>query len=61
MLKSRWSGPFVVNKAFPCDVVEITYKEKGTFKINEHRLKLYLCNEYNEKGKEVHCLYDPST
>ena len=41
-LKSRWSGPFVISQVFPHGAVEITHPEKGTFKVNGHRLKLYL-------------------
>ena len=40
-LKFRWSGPFVVTQIFPHGAVEISYKEKGTFKVNGQRLKIY--------------------
>ena len=41
-LKSRWLGPFTVTKVFPHGGVEVTHPEKGTFKVNTQRLKLYL-------------------
>ena len=41
-LKSRWSGPFTVAQVFPYGTVEVTHPEKGTFKVNGHRLKLYV-------------------
>ena len=40
-LRSRWSGPFKVKKVFPYGTIEIKHPEKGTFKVNGHRLKLY--------------------
>ncbi|XP_039121508.1 uncharacterized protein LOC120258213 [Dioscorea cayenensis subsp. rotundata] len=41
-LKSRWHGPFTVSQVFPHGAIEITHPEKGTFKVNGHRLKPYL-------------------
>ena len=40
-LKSRWSGPFIVREVFPYGVVELWDEEKGIFKVNGQRLKLY--------------------
>eukprot|EP00257_Ricinus_communis_P014220 XP_015571842.1 uncharacterized protein LOC107260885 [Ricinus communis] len=40
-LQSRWSGPFQVRQVFPYGVVELHHPEKGEFKVNGHRLKLY--------------------
>ena len=40
-LKSRWSGPFIVRQVFPYGAVELWDEEKGTFKVNGQRLKLY--------------------
>ena len=34
MLKSRWSGPFVITQVFPYGSVELIHPEKGTFKVN---------------------------
>src|SRR5581483_6487532 len=39
-LKSRWIGPYVVLKAYPSGYVDLR-TEKGQFKVNGHRLKLY--------------------
>ncbi|XP_024156159.1 uncharacterized protein LOC112164158 [Rosa chinensis] len=42
-LRSRWSGPFLVVKAYPHGAVEIKNLKEGTiFKVNGHRLKPYL-------------------
>ena len=44
-LKSRWSGPFQVLKVYPYGAVEIFYEEKGSFKVNGQRLKVYNAGE----------------
>jgi len=51
-LKSRWSGPYSVTQVSPYGAIEITHSEKGTFKVNGHRLKHYYGGEVsdNEKG-----------
>ena len=41
-LKSRWTGPYEIAKVFPFIAVEVTHPDKGTFKVNGQRLKLYL-------------------
>ena len=41
-LRSRWSGPFEIIKAFPYGVFEISHLDKGSFKVNGARLKLYI-------------------
>nr|GMD68424.1 putative nucleotidyltransferase, Ribonuclease H [Ipomoea batatas] len=46
-LKSRWSGPFQVEKHFPSGAVAISNKEGKTFVVNGQRLKLF-----NEAFKE---------
>ena len=51
-LKSRWSGPFTVNQVFPYGTVEITHPEKGTFKVNGHRLKCYFGGEVDHTSRE---------
>ncbi|KAJ9557778.1 hypothetical protein OSB04_012392 [Centaurea solstitialis] len=38
--KSRWIGPYVVLKAYPSGYVDLM-TERGQFKVNGHRLKLY--------------------
>ncbi|CAL1390150.1 unnamed protein product [Linum trigynum] len=41
-MRSRWSEPFTVTEVFRYGVVEISHPPKGIFKVNGHRLKLYL-------------------
>ncbi|XP_075079957.1 uncharacterized protein LOC142165263 [Nicotiana tabacum] len=42
-LKSRWSGPFQVVEFFPSGAVEVaTENDSRTFRVNGHRLKLYV-------------------
>eukprot|EP00257_Ricinus_communis_P024151 XP_015584298.1 uncharacterized protein LOC107262620 [Ricinus communis] len=40
-LRSRWLGPFVVKQVFPYGTIELHHLEKGNFKVNGHRLKVY--------------------
>ncbi|KAK8926051.1 hypothetical protein KSP39_PZI018317 [Platanthera zijinensis] len=51
-LKSRWSGPFLVEEVFPYGTVLVSHPEKGSFKVNGHRLKSYIAGdpviEYSE-------------
>lgn len=42
MLKSMWSGSFVVTKVCSYSAMEVTHSEKGTFKDNGHRLISFL-------------------
>ncbi|XP_071730869.1 uncharacterized protein [Rutidosis leptorrhynchoides] len=39
-LKSRWTGPYIVKRAYPTGYVEL-YGNGNTFKVNGHRLKVY--------------------
>ena len=57
-LKSCRSGPFIINQVFPYGAVEITHKDKGTFKVNGQRLKLYLGGDQHISEKEDVDLYD---
>ncbi|KAL8547134.1 hypothetical protein ACS0TY_006739 [Phlomoides rotata] len=41
-LKSRWSGPFEVVKAFPSGFVELNTAKDERFMVNGHRVKHYL-------------------
>ena len=41
-LKSRWTDPYIVMKAFPYGAVEIKGDTEPKFKVNGQRLKLYL-------------------
>ena len=40
--KSRWTGPYEITKVYPFGAVEITHSDKGTFKGNGQRLKMYI-------------------
>ena len=41
-LRSRWSGPFVINKVLPYGAIELKNEKNGdTFKVNGQRLKPY--------------------
>ncbi|XP_076939547.1 uncharacterized protein LOC143608381 [Bidens hawaiensis] len=42
-LRSKWTGPYLVNEIFPYGVVELENPDNGTsWKVNGHRLKHYL-------------------
>ena len=40
-LRSRWSDPFTIMKLLRYGAVEVSHIEKGLFKVNGQRLKLY--------------------
>nr|GEW37371.1 DNA-directed DNA polymerase [Tanacetum cinerariifolium] len=40
-LKTRWSGPFTINKVFPYGTVELSQPDGPNFKVNGHRVKHY--------------------
>ncbi|XP_073014533.1 uncharacterized protein [Primulina eburnea] len=44
-LKSRWSGPFTVEKVYPHGAIELKCKNGETFKVNGQRVKHYFGNE----------------
>jgi len=53
-LRSRWTGPYIVSRAFPYGAVEIQDPTSGaTFKVNVQRLKQFL--ELTSK-EDVECL-----
>ena len=52
-LKSRWSGPFKIQKILPHGVIELVNNANESFKVNGHRLKLYYTDE--EHLKSVSC------
>ena len=60
-LKSRWLGPFKVRKVFPYGVVEIEHPDKGIFKVNGQRLKLYHGDQEIFGEREEFTLLPPST
>ena len=41
-LKSRWSGPYIVETIFDYGTIEISNSEGQKFKVNGHRLKPYI-------------------
>nr|GEX30695.1 reverse transcriptase domain-containing protein [Tanacetum cinerariifolium] len=40
-LKTRWSGPFTITKAFPYGTVELSQPDGPNFKVNGHHVKHY--------------------
>ncbi|XP_073025059.1 uncharacterized protein [Primulina eburnea] len=44
-LKSRWSGPFIVETVYPLGAIELKCKNGETFKVNDQRVKHYFENE----------------
>jgi hypothetical protein len=60
-LKSRWSGPFKVLRAFSYGAVEIFSENSGAFKVNGQRLKHYLAGDPLEKKISFDLLDAPST
>ncbi|CAL1390031.1 unnamed protein product [Linum trigynum] len=57
-LRSRWSGPYTVNQVFPYGTIEIANPQTEPFKVNGHRLKLYLGDEVERAELAVE-LADP--
>ena len=47
-LKSRWSGPFVITQVFPYGSVELMHPERGRFKVNGQRVKIYLGGQFEK-------------
>lgn len=59
-LKSRWDGPFIIQKVFPHGAVEIKDPRDGQVsKVNGQRLKPYVEGIYNEAVIEEVDLVDP--
>ncbi|KAD2805874.1 hypothetical protein E3N88_39251 [Mikania micrantha] len=55
-LKSKWTGPYVVEEVFPYGTVELQNEVDGnTWKVNGHRLKHYIGGpiDKNEEGEEI--------
>ncbi|KAJ9546993.1 LOW QUALITY PROTEIN: hypothetical protein OSB04_019536 [Centaurea solstitialis] len=59
-LKSRWIGPYVVLKAYPSGYVDLM-SERGEFKVNGHRQKLYNENDPVRNGEVYHLSERPIT
>ncbi|GJS55470.1 reverse transcriptase domain-containing protein [Tanacetum coccineum] len=51
-LKSKWSGPFVVETMYPYAAAEITDKNGSSFKVNGQRLKKYYDRSFNTEDNE---------
>ncbi|XP_015955284.1 uncharacterized protein LOC107479695 [Arachis duranensis] len=62
-LRSRWEGPYIVEKAEPYRVFHLSHPSSpNCIKVNGHRLKLYHGEKMKEhKELEVFLLEDPST
>ena len=52
-LKSRWTGPHVVTDVFPYGTIEIQNDEGHRFKVNRHRLKLYIEGPQENREEEI--------
>nr|GEW03292.1 reverse transcriptase domain-containing protein [Tanacetum cinerariifolium] len=52
-LKSRWSGPFTIAKAFPYGTVELSSANGPNFKVNGHRIKHYFGGDV----PQLHCSF----
>nr|GFB20520.1 reverse transcriptase domain-containing protein [Tanacetum cinerariifolium] len=40
-LKTRWSGPFTIDKVFPYGTIELSQADGHNFKVNGHQIKHY--------------------
>ncbi|GKC52930.1 reverse transcriptase domain-containing protein [Tanacetum coccineum] len=54
-LRSRWLGPYVVKHQYPSRYVELYGKNRKTFIVNGHRLKLYHEEEDYNDHREAFC------
>ncbi|XP_016185705.1 uncharacterized protein LOC107627381 [Arachis ipaensis] len=61
-LRSRWDGPYMVEKVEPYGVIHLNHPSSPTFfKVNGHRLKLYHGTvAKNNKELEIFLLKDPT-
>ncbi|XP_057734176.1 uncharacterized protein LOC130949488 [Arachis stenosperma] len=62
-LRSRWKGPYRVEKAEPYGVFHLSHPSSSKFiKVNGHRLKLYHSEQMKKsKELEIFLLEDPPT
>ncbi|XP_021754611.1 protein NYNRIN-like [Chenopodium quinoa] len=58
-LRSKWSGPFTVFKAYPYSTIELWNKGGGTFKVNGQRVKHYRVGDPIEEKVNI-ALSSPS-
>ncbi|GJX44476.1 hypothetical protein Tco_0261152 [Tanacetum coccineum] len=52
-LKSKWSGPNIVKTVYPHEAIEITDKDRLSFKVNGQRLKKYYGGNIDKEDDEV--------
>ncbi|XP_057791161.1 uncharacterized protein LOC131008290 [Salvia miltiorrhiza] len=59
-LKSRWSGPFLLNEVFEHGVVELFNENtKESFRVNGHRVKPYYEHQSPPMVVESQALHNP--
>ncbi|GKE16466.1 hypothetical protein Tco_1424043 [Tanacetum coccineum] len=52
-LKSKWNGPNIVKTVYPHGAIEITDRDRFTFKFNGQRLKKYYGGDIDKEDDEV--------
>ncbi|KAD3067089.1 hypothetical protein E3N88_34969 [Mikania micrantha] len=58
-LKSKWTGPYIVEEVFPYGTVELQNEVNGnTWKVNGHRLKHYIGGPLDENEEEEEILLE---
>ncbi|KAD4179529.1 hypothetical protein E3N88_28120 [Mikania micrantha] len=58
-LKSKWTGPYIVEEVFPYGTVELQNEVDGnTWKVNGHRLKHYIGGPLDESNEEDEILLE---
>nr|GEZ72617.1 reverse transcriptase domain-containing protein [Tanacetum cinerariifolium] len=57
-LRPKWCGPFIVKHGYPSGYVELYDKDRGSFIVNGHRVKLYHDEEQLNKLtiEEIHLM-----
>ena len=58
-LKSKWTGPYIVEEVFPYGTVELQNEvDSNTWKVNGHKLKHYIGGPLDESEEEEEILLD---
>ena len=57
-LKSRWTGPFIINRVFENGAVELLNRDNQPFKVNGQRIKHYFEGEMITEGVDKLFLHD---
>ncbi|XP_022871444.1 uncharacterized protein LOC111390614 [Olea europaea var. sylvestris] len=52
-LRSRWSNPHTVTKVLPYGAIQVSHETKGTFIVNEQRLKHYWGGDFSNQKSTV--------